>query len=225
MSSPPAAAPRTRGFKKKERTRRHLLRAAVEEIAINGEAFTILDVTRRAEVSNGTFYNYFDDRDALVEAVITEVVASFVDTAAGLVEVDDPVRRFAAITALLLEQSVTNPKLATVLLRLHTIGHTDVWPDDPFRYMRDDLVEAAQRGRLTTEPTDAVIDLVTGTLMRAVMRITTVGATADYRTEVVLLLLETFGLDASEAATVAAEAVALAPELGHAYRAADELQS
>ncbi|MEO1058704.1 MAG: TetR/AcrR family transcriptional regulator [Actinomycetota bacterium] len=225
MSSPPAATPRTRGFKKKERTRRYLLRAAVEEIAINGEAFTILDVTKRAEVSNGTFYNYFDDRDALVEAVVTEVIASFVDTTAELVEVDDPVRRFAAITALLLEQGVTNPKLATVLLRLHTIGHTDVWPDDPFRHMRDDLVEAVRLGRLTTEPNDAAIDLVTGTLLRAVSRITTVGATADYRSDVIRLLLETFGLDSSEAATIASAAVGLAPELDHAYRAADDLQS
>lgn len=222
-SSPEATPSRTRGFKKKERTRRQLIAAAVEEIALTGEAFTILDVTKRAEVSNGTFYNYFDDRNALVDAVVTEVLTSFTDTSAELVTSDDPVRRFATITALVLEQSAADPQLATVLLRLHSIDPTGGLSDDAFRHLRSDLAEAAERGRLTQEPTDAAVDLVTGTLARAVLRLTTGGASGEYRQELIRLLLTSLGLDANEADEVAHEAIAAVPELDRAFRLTDSL--
>ncbi|MEM9713629.1 MAG: TetR/AcrR family transcriptional regulator [Actinomycetota bacterium] len=212
---------RTRGFKKKERTRRQLIDAAVDEIATSGEAFTILDVTKRAEVSNGTFYNHFDDRDALLDAVIAEVLVSFTETSAELVALDDPVRRFATITALLIEHAAANPRLATVLLRLHSLADVTPTDHDPFRHLRNDLAAAVEQGRLTRGPTDATVDLATGTLFRAVRRATTVGASDEYRGELIGLLLESFGLDPSQADEIAAEAVAAAPELDRRYRAVD----
>jgi AcrR family transcriptional regulator len=224
MSSTEAQAPRTRGYKKKERTRRQLIKAAVDEIAATGEAFTILDVTKRAEVSNGTFYNYFVDREALVDAVITEVMASFANTSAELVGLDDPVQRFATISALLLEHGSSNPQLTTVLLRLNSVAHLDGWPEDPFRHMRDDLREGFEQGRLATGPTDAAIDLVTGTLFRAVLRLTSTGDEPGYREEIITRMLLSFGVEAATADELAASAVAAAPELDRAYRDADPLQ-
>ena len=178
----------TRGFKKKARTRRQLIEAAVDEIAVHGEAFTILHVTKRAEVSNGTFYNHFDDRDDLIDAVIAEVLTAFTDASAELVALDDPVRRFAMISALLLEHSATNPQLATVLLRLPSLARAQSIASDPFRHLRDDLTAAVQQGRLTREPTDAVVDIATGALFRAVLRVITDSATTAYRTEVITVL-------------------------------------
>ena len=207
MPSPaPDAAP-TRGFKKKERTRRRLIEAAVDEIAISGEAFTILDVTKRADVSNGTFYNYFDDREGLIDAVVSEVLTAFTDTSAELVTLDDPVQRFATITALLLEHSAANPPLATVLLRLPALALVTAPSNDPFHHLRNDLALAVAQGRLTREPTDAAIDLATGALFRAVLRVTGHGADDAYRVELISLLLESFGLDGDEAHQIAAEAV------------------
>ncbi|MEM1333674.1 MAG: TetR/AcrR family transcriptional regulator [Actinomycetota bacterium] len=214
-----AAEPtRTRGYKKKERTRRTLIQAAVDEIAEQGEAFTILDITKRAEVSNGTFYNHFDDRDALVDAVVEEVIASFVQGSAELVDDPDPVRRFATITALLFEHATANPRLATVLLRLHSLANTDTWPVDPFRHMRDDLTQAHEEGRLDVAPNDATIDLVTGTAFRAVLRLTTADTEARYVVDIITSLLRSFGLAATEAATIAGDAVARAPDLNRTYR-------
>ncbi|MEO1063044.1 MAG: TetR/AcrR family transcriptional regulator [Actinomycetota bacterium] len=221
-----AAEPtRTRGYKKKQRTRRALIRAAVDEIAEHGDGFTILDVTRRAEVSNGTFYNHFDDRDALVDAVVEEVMGSFVTTSADLVDVDDAIRRFAAITSLLLERCAASPRLATVMLRLQSLAHFDDWQDDPFRHLRDDLQTAVEQGRLTTDPTVAAVDLVTGTLFRAVRRISSSGPDPEYQADVIRLLLQTFGLEEFEARHVAAEAVATAPHLDREYQSLDPLLS
>lgn len=219
MQAPPSTP--TRGFKKKQRTRRQLIEAAVKEIATHGEAFTILDVTKRADVSNGTFYNHFDNRDALIDAVIDEVLTAFTDASAELVALDDPVRRFATISALLLEHSAADPQLATVLLRLPSLVRAASPRSDPFRHLRNDLASAVQDGRLTREPSDAVVDIATGALFRAVLRVTTDGASARYRTEVIAVLLETFGLDRQEADAIAADAVSAAPELDRAYRQAD----
>ena len=71
--------PLTRGHKKKARTRRRLIAAAIDVIADRGEAFSISDVTTAAGVSHGTFYNYFDDRDALLGAVVPQVLADFAE--------------------------------------------------------------------------------------------------------------------------------------------------
>ena len=56
-----SSRPRTRGYKKRERTRRSLLDAGVETFAKLGGGLTVRDVVECAGVSNGTFYNYFDD--------------------------------------------------------------------------------------------------------------------------------------------------------------------
>lgn len=218
MAGTPEAPQQTRGFKKKERTRRQLVDAAIEEIARSGEAFTVLDVTKRADVSNGTFYNYFDDRDALLDAVIGEVLVAFTDTSAELVAIEDPVQRFATITALVLEHNAANPQLATVLLRMQSLTLSDALDVDPFEHLRSDLDEAFAAGRLRRQPTDAAIDLVTGTLFRATLRLTTVGADRSYRQDVVRLLLEAFGLDADEAASISSDAVDAAPDFDVAYQ-------
>ena len=59
----------TRGHKKKARTRQLLLDTALEVLAEQGEGFTVADLASRAGVSHGTFYNYFSDRDQLIEAL------------------------------------------------------------------------------------------------------------------------------------------------------------
>ncbi|MCB2573021.1 TetR/AcrR family transcriptional regulator, partial [Listeria monocytogenes] len=56
--------------KKRERTRRGLIDAAVRLFARKevGE-IALLDVASEAEVASGTIYNYFRTRDEVVEAV------------------------------------------------------------------------------------------------------------------------------------------------------------
>jgi hypothetical protein len=58
-----------------------------------------------------------------------------------------------------------------------------------------------------------VVDLVTGTLSQAVLRLTTVDADRSYRQEVLRLLLTSLGLDPREAREIAHEVVAAVPEL------------
>ena len=59
--------------RRKEHTRRALLEAALALFSERGVHATRLeDVTERADLGKGAFYNYFDSKDALVAAIVGE---------------------------------------------------------------------------------------------------------------------------------------------------------
>ena len=65
------AGPKSRSERRREDTRRKLMRAAYEIIADRGlEGLVIQEITQFADVGYGTFYNHFPSKDAVVDAVI-----------------------------------------------------------------------------------------------------------------------------------------------------------
>lgn len=57
-----------------EKTLRHLLDAAAEEFGSRGfHQASITSITQRAKVSQGTFYTYFDSKEALYRALVTDM--------------------------------------------------------------------------------------------------------------------------------------------------------
>jgi AcrR family transcriptional regulator len=65
------AAPRSRAERRREDTRRRLMKATYEIIARRGLAgLVIQDITEAADVGYGSFYNHFASKDAIVDAVI-----------------------------------------------------------------------------------------------------------------------------------------------------------
>lgn len=63
----------TRGMRRKARTRRDLLAAAIAVFAEKGAyAATVADIAARADVGVGTVYLHFETKDALFEAVVEE---------------------------------------------------------------------------------------------------------------------------------------------------------
>ena len=200
---------RTRGYKKKERTRRQLIAAAVDVIAERGEAFSVSDVAARAGVSNGTFYNYFTDRDALIAAIVPEVVGSFAADSAIAVTDEDPAVRFASITALALTLARITPDQIRVVLRLDAAQQAMI-DGEPLSHLRDDLAAGFAAGRFTVGPDDAVLDVVVGSLLMALRRIVDDDRDADYPAAIVGQLLHSLGIVDPEASAIAAQAVAAA---------------
>jgi len=67
-----------RGAKRAAATRAKLLRAAMELMGERGmDNVTIGDITDRAEVAVGSFYNHFGTREALQQAVLRDMVGAF----------------------------------------------------------------------------------------------------------------------------------------------------
>lgn len=89
---------------KRERTRHALVAAARDLVYERGhDKIAIQDITRKADVGLGTFYNYFDTKDHIFEAVLAEIREQFNQ---GLEIIRKPVKDPAMILALTLKYSL-----------------------------------------------------------------------------------------------------------------------
>jgi AcrR family transcriptional regulator len=195
----------TRGHKKKARTRRQLLDAAARVVATRGEAFSITDVASEAGVSNGTFYNYFEDREVLVDAMIEDLLTDMASDLAEVVTEDDPAQRFATTTALAIHRAVLAPAAMKAMLRVDAL-HRAVEGDGPLRHLRNDLAKGAASGQFRIVDAEAATDVVTGTMIRASRRVIEDGPDARRERAVVEHLLLALGVESEKAQVLAARA-------------------
>ncbi len=96
----PADKPAARGRRRKEARPAELTAAALSLFAEKGYAATRLEeVAARAGVSKGTLYLYFDSKEALFKAVITEGILPVMEQGEATFEAlrGDPVRLLKAI--------------------------------------------------------------------------------------------------------------------------------
>jgi AcrR family transcriptional regulator len=197
--------PPSRGHKKRERTRRQLVEAGLRVLAAKGEALAVSDVTAEAEVANGTFYNYFADRDALLDALAGDVVLDLAEAAASE-PTQDPALRFAVASARVLRRAAEDSTWGRVVMRL--VNRPSVH-DNIDQYLRDDLAKGFAAGRFDTGPDDATIDQVFGLLLMTIRRIVEGEAAPDAPERAVLRGLRALGVETSEARRLAAEALAV----------------
>ena len=80
MSRPRKPRPRA---ETKEATRAALIAAGLEEFASHGLDASLDDICARAGLTRGAFYVHFIDRDALILAVMNQVLGSFVAVLTG----------------------------------------------------------------------------------------------------------------------------------------------
>ncbi len=209
MSVPAAEEPRTRGHKKKERTRRRLVQAAIEVIAERGEAFSVGDVVERAGVANGTFYNYFDDRESLIAAVVPEMLMSLTDHLAQVVTDDDPVQRFATSTAMAMRRAAIAPYEMRALLRTEAL-QAAMGVAGPLNHLRADLAAGVAAGRFTIVDAEAALDVVAGAVLMTVRRVLERGPDTAHEAAVIVHLLRSLGVPGRRATTIADQAVSRA---------------
>ena len=89
---PAVDAPEPRGARRKRETRARLLEAALRLMAEKGmEGVAINEITEAADVGFGSFYNHFESKEAIYDAVMDQVFESFGDAIDRLVkDVRDP---------------------------------------------------------------------------------------------------------------------------------------
>lgn len=198
--------PLTRGHKKKARTRQLLLDTALEVLAEQGEGFNIADLAARAGVSHGTFYNYFADREQLIDALVPHVVESFAARAAVEFDDPDPAVRFATITARALAAAVHQPETVRVALRIDAVQRALV-VDGPLSYLRRDLLDGRASGRFVGPADDGTLDVVLGALLLAARRVIDGEVAPAYRRSVIARLLQSLGVPRDDAVALAKRAV------------------
>ncbi len=202
-----SSVPVSRGHKKRSRTRQRLLDAALQVVAESGEGFSLGEVSAAAGVSHGTLYNYFRDRDELMDAIVMHTAKTLAARLQTEVQTSDHAVRFAVITARALRESAVAPDTMRAVLRLESQRREQL-VDGPLAYLHANLVAGRKAGRFGSEIDDATIDVVLGALLMALRRAVEGETNDQYVSTLLERLLMTLGIDSSEARRIALDSVA-----------------
>ncbi|MEM7286752.1 MAG: TetR/AcrR family transcriptional regulator [Actinomycetota bacterium] len=156
----------TRGHRKRARTRALLVEAGLLVLATRGDTMTVTDVVTEAGVSNGTFYNYFDDIDDLI-LVLAEHVGVSIAEAAAAEPIEDPAERFADATARLLVMAEVDPTWGRAFLQVAARPGS---AQDMLRHARADLERGHRERRFTIGPEPAALDQLSGLVVMTIRR-------------------------------------------------------
>jgi AcrR family transcriptional regulator len=96
-----------------------LIRAAREVMGrLGADATTISAITAAAGVGKGSFYNHFDSKDALVEAVIDEMIAAFAAQILSLTDsLDDAAEVLAVSIRHFIRMATEEPEVGHFIVR------------------------------------------------------------------------------------------------------------
>lgn len=109
----------TRAALRQARTRAGLIKAAGELIAERGlDGLRISDITDRADVAFGTFYNQFKAKDDVVEAVVADALVGLARSIEDSPAYDDPAAAVVASTRAIVRIAYDDPSLARLLVNL-----------------------------------------------------------------------------------------------------------
>lgn len=154
---------------KRERTRSALLDSAISVFATKGyEATRITDITNHAGLANGTFYNYYRDKDELLKDVAAglalEVTGRINDEMEGI---ENGATRVALATARLLQAARREPEWLGVLLEgLFLVPELQA---ATVQYLRQDLEMGVAQGRFKIEVDTLLINQITSLIRVALL--------------------------------------------------------
>jgi len=188
---------------KRERTRYRLMRAALAVLSSRGvAAATAQEVAAVAEVSNGSFYNYFPTREALLEALSLWLADSLCrHIAASYAHVADGAERMAIGNRRYVLFAHDSPDWTRLMLGLMDAGAPigqHVWP-----YARADLRLGVRQGRFRPVNERAAADLIGGTVTQAMRRVHAGDAGRPHAVATATTVLRGLGMAYDEAAEVA----------------------
>lgn len=207
---------RTRvGADRREKMRMRLIESAMLVFARYGADGSVIDeVIRTAEVSRGTFYNYFRTNEELLIAVAGEVANQLLQIVDPVVRgEDDPAARVAYGVRLTLKVAQAHPHLAAFLARVgppalnHQSLVTEVLPRD--------LATGMASGRFVEMHPRLAFDLVTGPVLAGLHSLVTTGVPANYAEDMAQAVLMALGVPRAAArklANLPVAAIALTPD-------------
>ena len=169
------------------------------------DAVTVDDIVGAAEVGKGSFYNHFEDREALVRAISAGIRAS-IEGAVSRANSDiaDPACRLARAVCIYLRYAIDEPEPARVLVRIHS-GHTSLTA--PLnRGLVDDISHGLAEGRFAVATLETGVLYVLGVTQLALVRVTQEPGESfavSLAQQMCALLLRGLGLPAQEADLIA----------------------
>ena len=199
-----SVSPRGSYLRKRQKTRERLLQAAKRVMAETGaEAATIAEIAASADVSPGTFYNYFQTREEILDAVAANLVEEFRLVMDAIQRtVDDPAERIAIAIRLFLGR-VREDRLWGWFMARYAPS-LPILRDQTREIIRERIVaDGLRRKRFRLPSTRAVGDLIAGTSVTALRSILEGHAPLTIATEVAELVLRGLGVPLADAHRIA----------------------
>lgn len=146
--------------KKREVMRSKLLDAAMRVFAAPGGSPPVIDdVIREANVSRGTFYNYFDSLDQVLVAIGQELNNQMTTDILPVYDVlTKPWQRAAVAARLFLMRALLDPQWAGFVTRVDAWQHNTLVAE----YMAKDLANGKAAGEFRFDRLDAATDFLMG---------------------------------------------------------------
>lgn len=147
---------------KKEITRQALVDAARALVDERSDAkIAIQDITNRANVGLGTFYNYFENKQAIYEAVLLDIRSNFEARLESIrAHQTDAASLVASTLKFCFNEALDNEEWQTFIQKSGIEGE-HLLLQDPKQCLQD-IQTGAQRGRFKIDDPEFVANLVTG---------------------------------------------------------------
>ena len=193
----------TRIARRQLRTRRRLTAAASRLIAEKGvSALRLREIAAVADIGFGSFYNYFDSKEDLVEAVATELMSEIASQLAMHArQFDDPAESASAAHRWFVRNAATDPQTAWLIVNLDRADV--VFQDALAGYGKRLLERGIACGRFKPVNIDAALTYFIGATIAVTRAVLEQRLGADAETSSAEVLLGALGLMAEEAHNVA----------------------
>lgn len=183
---------------KRQKMRAHLL-TTIKEIyhgERDGKPIVIDDVIRHANVSRGTFYQYFNSlEEAVAECAsiltieMTEAIFDMYDA------VTDPVERVATGFQTFLTRSLIDRNWGAFLTHIGILAGDNLM----IRHIRRDIELGVDAGEFDVPSIDVGVDLLVGAKIEAMRRIVAGEGNVAYISDMAALVLRAFGVSGTKA--------------------------
>ena len=137
---------------KRERTRSILIDGAIAAIATHGlQGASIKEITSIAGLSNGTFYNHFEDREEIFrQAALSIAEETATDIAESVSDVDDGLARIVLSTNEFITRMLDTPEWGAMIVdAVHFLGDVR---QDVGKHLRADIGLAQKQKQLPESP-------------------------------------------------------------------------
>lgn len=201
------STPESRNDRRRLRTRNALVAAAREVFATRGlEAATIQEITDAADVAKGSFYNHFDSREDILQAVVAATLdrlGAALDDSMDRTE-EDPAVVIARSLYATVHLCVEDPIIGGFVLR--SVGVADIAEAALGDRGRRDLREGIERGRFRALDFEMVTTSMAGATAALIRKRLNGSLEVDAEVRFAAFVLEVLGLESDEAAAIAADA-------------------
>jgi AcrR family transcriptional regulator len=184
----------SRTERKRQRTRTSLIEATRKLAYIGGqEKISVQDITEEADVGLGTFYNYFEHKQAIFEAVLDEIQQEF-DAQLDVFRANnrDPAMLMAATLKYTFLQARENEDW---LIFLEYSGRSkDEILHESLAHIHEDIEKGVKAGRFRIGRIDFTLNLILGMVKHVILEIRAGNAEADDSEEAIRCILRMLGL-------------------------------